>query len=131
MARPKARKSTKLVAKKATRKSASYSRASVGKKAMSQAAILKQNLPGFHIVKVVRSDAASNAEDNMKTAKGPSLKALRSKFLGKSDSTDSADDGSSYSPVDTKVSTARIAPKKGGPAKTADFRDGKVTIVQG
>jgi len=63
----------------------------------------------------------------MKTDGGPSLKSLRMKFFGQQDSTA----GVMLADVDTSVKTVRIKPKSGGATKTADIRNGKVTIVQG
>ncbi|KQM30458.1 hypothetical protein [Sphingomonas sp. Leaf10] len=63
----------------------------------------------------------------MKTDGGPSLKNLRLKFFGQLD----AKSGAMLADVDHSVKTVRIQPKSGGAMKTADIRNGKVTIVQG
>jgi hypothetical protein len=61
---------------------------------------------------------------------GPSLEQLRRKFLQGSGDADAA----AASPVefaDPDAKTVLVQPESGGPAKTADIRRGKVTIVQG
>ena len=63
----------------------------------------------------------------MKTDGGPSIQALRAKFLGERD----VAGGAVLADVDESVRTVRIQPKGGGSPKTADIRNGKVTIVQG
>ena len=64
----------------------------------------------------------------MSSDAAPSIEQLRHKFFG----TDVSDtSGAVFRSVDDSVVTVRVAPEEGGPAKTADYKDGKVTIVQG
>ncbi len=68
----------------------------------------------------------------MKTDTSPSLEQLRRKFFGGGDKmADAAGGNVTIAPYDDSVQTVQIQPKSGGPTKTADIKDGKVTIVQG
>ena len=94
------------------------------------AAILAAEMPGWKLASDVGTMAPS-VEDGMKSERGPSLAQLRRKFLG-DDAADAPDDaGDMLGELDTSVETVRIQPRKGGPAKTADIKNGKVSIVQG
>lgn len=93
---------------------------------MRSASILKGQMPNWTIVKGASLIEASG-DGQMKTDVGPSLNTLRVKFLGHRD----AVSGPMLADVDESVKTVRIKPKSGGSLKTADIRNGKVTIVQG
>ncbi|APZ97610.1 hypothetical protein BWQ93_03250 [Sphingopyxis sp. QXT-31] len=70
----------------------------------------------------------------MKTEHGPSIAQLSAKFFGTEEVADSGRKaGNVFAPVDKTIKTVQIAPKKGGPAKTADIdtKSGKISIVQG
>jgi hypothetical protein len=95
------------------------------KNTTSASALLKAQMPNWEVVKsgpVVMPKGA-----DMRTDESISITKLRGKFLGQHDSSAAAVIGD----VDQGVRTLRIKPKSGGSAKTADIRNGKVTIVQG
>lgn len=83
-------------------------------------------------VEEVYSQKLSNdAEDVMPvtTQPSPSLDALRQKFLGRSQS--DAVESVKIGKLSSDVDVVSVKPKDGGPSKTADRKDGKITIVQG
>jgi hypothetical protein len=119
-----------LVAATAVGKSAAAKRKARGGK-FSIASVLKAQMPGWTLAHD-ESELMPGVEDTiMKSETGPSIAQLRSKFLGGSavDAVDTGEDA--LGNVDTSVETVRIRPSRGGPAKTADIKNGKVSIVQG
>lgn len=95
------------------------------------ASVLKAQMPGWTLAHD-EGELMPGVEDTiMKSETGPSIAQLRSKFLGGSaaDAVDAG--GDALGNVDTSVETVRIRPNRGGPAKTADIKNGKVSIVQG
>ena len=92
----------------------------------SAAEVVARQMPDWQLVPEVESDVVLD-EAAMKVDQGPSIAKLRRKF-GVSDSGTGEPD---LAPVDPSVETVRIAPKSGGPAKTADIKNGKIKIVQG
>lgn len=92
------------------------------------AAFVAREMPGWQIDHNPETEAPSAEDSSMKSETGPTIAALRRKFLGEADA---AADVSDLIGVDEKVRTVRIKPKDGGPAKVADIRNGKISIVQG
>lgn len=93
---------------------------------VTPASVLKVQMPNWKVVPSAPFVETAGVGD-MKTDGGPSLKNLRLKFFGQRDSVA----GTMLADVDQSVTTVRIQPKSGGATKTADIRNGKVTIVQG
>ncbi|WP_289016293.1 hypothetical protein [uncultured Methylobacterium sp.] len=98
-------------------------------------AFIAEQMPDW---KLVPDDTAatlgfddSDMVSSMRSEKGPSVEQLRRKFLRQDVADAPGDANSALGSVDTSVATVRIQPKHGGPAKTADIRDGRVIIVQG
>lgn len=93
--------------------------------------VVAREMPEWEIVEKpaprFASAAAFDKGATMKIDEDLSIAKLRRKF-GVSDSNDKE---SAFKPVDTSVQTVRIKPRSGGAAKTADIKNGKVTIVQG
>lgn len=110
---------------KAVRKTAG-STVPVSSAAKRPASVLKVQMPEWKIVPNAPL-VETIGVDNMRTDEGPSLKHLRMKFFGQTDKAA----GAMLAEVDKSVKTVRIQPKSGGATKTADIRNGKVTIVQG
>lgn len=94
----------------------------------SAAKVIAREMPEWKIVPEDAEPDSAVDEEAMKTDRGPSIARLRQKF-GVADAQPAGE--SDLAPVDDSVKTVRIEPKKGGPAKTADIKGGKVTIVQG
>ena len=99
------------------------------------AAIVARQLPGYRLASphavVAPGFDSSDTVANMRSEKGPSIEQLRRKFL-RDDAVDAAVGvGNALGSVDKAVATVLVQPKGGGPAKTADIRNGKIAIVQG
>jgi hypothetical protein len=100
---------------------------------LDAAAIAKavtEQLPGWKLsrTQAVAEDAAVGAAARL--TPGPTIAELRRKFLGDAaDGADSVEAGAA--PSATRIKSVLIEPEDGGPAKVADFVDGKLTIVQG
>jgi hypothetical protein len=94
-------------------------------------AVLADQMPGWELCGVEPAEIADamREAETMDADKMPSVKDLRRKFFGE-DAAD-AKDSPDFRAVDEAVKTVRIRPTKGGAAKTADVRNGKITIVQG
>lgn len=92
------------------------------------AAVIRAQMPGWQIAKGTVAATGFLKANDMKTDKGPSIDQLRRKFLG---TQDAGAERPTIADVNEGVQTVRIRPKDGGPAKTADIRDGKISIVQG
>lgn len=92
----------------------------------SVSALLKEQKPGWKLAPEPKHGTRLVETFAMKTDSAPSLQLLREKFLGDQDAAPV-----SLGKVDDKVRTVRIQPRKGGASKTADVRNGKITIVQG
>lgn len=99
----------------------------------SLAAIVAEQMPGWKLVPEMKLRSPDlTMEGDVKIDTGPSIAQLRRKFLGGGDADEGvADESTLLANVNRRVKTVQIAPKTGGPAKTADIRGGKVTIVQG
>ena len=96
----------------------------------SAAEVVERNMPGWRLAEPEEEVAGpldEDAENAMKTDEGPSIAKLRRKF----GMADNKDEGPAFAPVDDSVETVRVAPKSGGPAKTADIKGGKIKVVQG
>ncbi len=89
--------------------------------------VIARKLPQWQVVSAEDEADDQPSGDTMKTDEGPSIATLRRKF-GVADDHSSDPD---FDVVDESVETVRIAPKSGGPAKTADIKNGEVKIVQG
>lgn len=98
------------------------------KGALTPAAVVKEQMPGWQIAKGTVSVAGSFRMSDMKSETGPTIEQLRRKFLGHQDA---GIDAPALGEVDQSVQTVRVRPRDGGPAKTADIRNGKISIVQG
>jgi hypothetical protein len=122
----KGRRSASGTAKKQSARKGVISAPASGSATVRAASLLKAQMPNWKVVKSAPLFEAAGAGD-MKTDGGPSIQALRVKFLGQRD----AAGGAVLADVDESVRTVRIQPKGGGSPKTADIRNGKVTIVQG
>lgn len=93
-------------------------------------------LPGWKVASSARRRdpakgivPATGAADFVLAAdKAPTMAQLRAKFLGPKGAADAVQ---SFRRDDYPRETLKVEPKKGGEAKTADFQDGKVSIVQG
>lgn len=85
------------------------------------------DLPGWKIVSNEKFTLSNLEASDMRTDEGPSIGQLRAKFLGQ----DAGGLNDPFAKVDASVQTVRVQPRGGGPAKTADFKNGKVSIVQG
>lgn len=93
----------------------------------SAAAVIAREMPEWQIATQDTEADLSLDENTMKIDQGPSIAKLRRKF----GVTDSGPGEPDFAPVDDTVETVRIEPKSGGAPKTADIKNGKVTIVQG
>jgi hypothetical protein len=105
-----------------------------GAAAKSSSEVVAEQMPGWKLAPTMRLRSPSYmTEGDMKIETGPSIAQLRRKFLsdGASDGALTADDSSILANVNRRVKTVQVEPKSGGPAKTADIRGGKITIVQG
>jgi len=67
----------------------------------------------------------------MKSEMGPDIRQIRKKFFGDDAADDAADGSDIFSDMDESRKTVRVKPEDGGPAKTADIKNGKISIVQG
>jgi len=67
----------------------------------------------------------------MKADAGPSIARLAKKFLGEDAADSESDAADTFADVDESRKTVKVRPAKGGASKTADFKDGKIEIVQG
>lgn len=85
------------------------------------------DLPGWKVVSNEKLSLPNQEVSDMRTDEGPSIAQLRAKFLGQ----DAGSTNVPFAKVDDSVQTVRVQPRGGGPAKTADFKNGKVSIVQG
>lgn len=89
-------------------------------------------MPGWPLVE---EDEGSEADpkDNleMKIDKTPSIADRRRKCFGGGEVYGGADDASPKYKMARNVQTVRIKPRRGGAAKTADTKNGMVTIPQG
>lgn len=99
----------------------------------SLAAIVAEQMPGWKLAPEMKLRSPDLAmEGDVKIDTGPSIAQLRRKFLGGGDADEGvADESTILADVNRRVKTVQIEPKSGGPAKTADIRGGKITIVQG
>lgn len=97
--------------------------------------LIARQLPGWRLAAPASAPQLSSFADEvsaMRMDRGLSIAELKQKFLPVSagdaipvpSNTDFASDGEG-------VTTVRIEPEDGGPAKTADIRNGTITIVQG
>ena len=93
----------------------------------SAAAVIAREMPKWRLAARDEETDLALDENAMKIDQGPSIAKLRRKF----GVTDSGPGEPDFAPVDDTVETVRIEPKSGGAAKTADIKNGKVTIVQG
>jgi len=94
--------------------------------------VIQTKLPGYRLARAVPAPAADEDRD-MKIDNGPSIAALRQKFLQPEDGQDAADAGQpDFAEPDSTSISVRVEPDDGGPAKTADVSEnGEVKIVQG
>ena len=99
------------------------------------AAIVARQLPGYKLASphtvVAPGFDSSDTVANMRSEKGPSIEQLRQKFLRDHAADAAAVARNTLGSVDNTVATVLVQPKDGGPAKTADIRNGKIAIVQG
>jgi|GEM_PF-2860890 len=111
---------------------AAAKRAGDGAAAKSSTEVIAEQMPGWKLAPQtkLRSPGLFH-EGDMKIETGPSIAQLRRKFLGGEADSDAVDESSMFAAVNRRVQTVQIEPKSGGPAKTADIRGGKITIVQG
>ena len=93
----------------------------------SAAGVIARQLPEWQLFEPEVEPDAVVEDHSMKIDNGPSIASLRKKFGGADSDAGEPD----FAPVDASVETVRIAPKQGGPAKTADIKDGRIKIVQG
>jgi len=82
-----------------------------------------------------KADTARSVASKARTHKGPSVAELRSKFLG-SDKTNISDGKSAKAFASTSrtkkvTATTVLVAKDDGVVKAADYRGGKIKIVQG
>lgn len=84
---------------------------------------------------LVEGDEGSEADPKgnlkMKIDKTPSIADLRRKYFGGGEVDGRADNAGPKYKMAKNVQTVRIKPRRGDAAKTADIKNGKVTIVQG
>lgn len=99
-----------------------------GNGTVSPAAVVKAQMPGWQIAKGTVAVASGFRMSDMKSQTGPTIEQLRRKFLGPQDA---GADAPKLADVDESIQTIRVRPRDGGPAKTADIRNGKISIVQG
>jgi hypothetical protein len=98
----------------------------------SAAALVAAQLPGWKLVPDRLAVDLEQETSDMRSEKGPSIAQLSAKFLGEADMADAADDSAAtFADVDESTQTVQVQPRRGGPAKTADLKDGKISIVQG
>ena len=95
---------------------------------------IKRDLPDWRLSASQGHSDASDAAASSVSQRVAGVTELKNKFLGKGTVvrkgvklTLSADDATR----ERRVVTVRVEPKSGGPAKVADFRNGRMTIVQG
>jgi hypothetical protein len=94
--------------------------------------VLRSEMPDWLLVgDDERSEADPKDNLKMKIDKTPSIADLRRKYFGGGDVDGGAADSGPKYKMAKNVQTVRIKPRRGGPAKTADIKNGKVTIVQG
>jgi hypothetical protein len=94
--------------------------------------LLSRRMPGWRLAAPVdEPNFTADEVRDMKVDSGPSIAALRQKFLDSSqDAVRSAE--VEFAPIDSTRETVRIEPERGGQAKTADVSDdGEIKIVQG
>jgi hypothetical protein len=96
----------------------------------SASSVVEREMPGWKIVAPPPSPPFEEAamKTDTKNDLGFSLAKLRQKF-GLTDA--ATKDEPDFAPVDDTVETVHVQPKTGGPTKTADIKNGKITIVQG
>jgi len=95
---------------------------------------IKRDLPDWKLSASQGHVDASDAAVSSVSQRVAGVNELKKKFLGKSTVARKgvkAVSGSDNATQEKRVVTVRVVPKSGGPAKVADFRNGKMTIVQG
>jgi hypothetical protein len=117
---------TKLAATAAAARGAGGAKVSVS-------ALVAAQLPGWKLApdSSPPTQVAGEEDGVMKSEHGPSINQLRRKFLGDDAADGAADSSDIFADVDESRETVRVEPRRGGPAKTADIKNGKVSIVQG